>query len=104
MKVKIITPNGWYSDRVGDEIKVESTPVADDLGEECYLAKDWNWYWNRDVKSLIRLEDCDITDTTGSPFEDGLELGIALGKEQKHQELVGEGILQDEEEFEEDDE
>lgn len=104
MKVKITTPNDWYSNREGDEIKVAATLVSNSEGILCYLAKDWNWYWDREVKSLIHPKDCYLTDTTGSDFEDGLELGIALGKEEKYKEFVGEGILQDEEELMEDDE
>lgn len=101
MKVKVTHGQGWYKDRVGDEIEVMASLAKNSDGKPCFVAKTWNWYWNRDVTDLILVVDADIIDSTGSDFEDGIQLGKVLGAEEKRKEFIAEGFIIDDEEEEE---
>jgi hypothetical protein len=101
VKVQIQKGQGWYKDRVGDTIPVCFSKKTNSNGMPCFVAKTWNWYWNRDVIDLIDPFHCIVVDETGSDFEDGLELGKVLGAEEKRKEFIAEGFITDDEEEEE---
>ena len=105
MKIKILKysqPDGDYDFLVGGDVEVE---WRDPSLTTPFTLMDYNWFWKRDELHTVAYEDATITDASGSPFEDGKRLGMCIGREKYRKELVGEGILdpEDEDEFDEDD-
>lgn len=93
MKIRITSaPKGsWYESLVGVEVEIEYTDLT--WGGTDYTLKDWNWYWRREDIRKVSVLDAEITDHSGSDFEDGLQMGMAYGRLEKVKELIGEGIL-----------
>jgi hypothetical protein len=97
MKVRILKstdPKSWYADRVGKEIEVNFSPVEIDSIRHV-VAKTWNYYWDRENLEMIPFSDIEITEDSGSDFQDGYDLGVVVGMQKKEKELIDEGILED---------
>lgn len=85
----------------GEVVEVANIIVTGDYGQESYILKDWNWNWRRDKLTYIPINAvAEILDDSGSDFRDGYELGLLHGANNKEEELISEGVLEEDPDYE----
>lgn len=85
----------------GEVYEVANLVALDRFGQESYIMKDWNWNWKRDELNYIPISSViSIIDGLGSDFRDGYELGLLHGASKKEEDLINEGVIKEDPDYE----